>query len=220
MLAVRNLKKTWPSPGGGFTTVVDVREFTLAPAAQCALRGKSGSGKTAFLHLISGILTPDAGEVILGSSNTVGLSETKRDRLRAEGIGYVFQTFNLLQGCTALENVMLGMAFGAGTDRARAVGLLERMDLGGRLHHYPRQLSTGQQQRVALARAVAHRPKLVLADEPTGNLDPEHARTAIALLRECCREVQAALLVVSHDEQVLAQFEDRREFSEINRARP
>jgi putative ABC transport system ATP-binding protein len=114
--------------------------------------------------------------------------------------------------------VELGMAFGRGVDRARAGDLLQRVGLGDQQRHYPHQLSTGQQQRVAVARALANRPKLVLADEPTGNLDRRNARAALALIREACREASAALLLVSHDEGVLGQFEDRQDFATLNRA--
>jgi putative ABC transport system ATP-binding protein len=146
------------------------------------------------------------------------LSEPERDRLRATTLGYIFQTFNLLQGYTCLENVLLGMSFGPGVDRAFARALLKRVGLGDRLRHYPRQLSTGQQQRVAVARALANRPKLVLADEPTGNLDPKNARESLALIREACRENGAALLLVSHDREVLGQFENVQEFERINQS--
>jgi putative ABC transport system ATP-binding protein len=116
-----------------------------------------------------------------------------------------------------LENVVLGMSFGPrGADRAHAREVLERVGLGHRLNHFPHQLSTGQQQRVAVARALANRPKLVLADEPTGNLDRKRAREALALIREVCREQGAALLFVSHDEEALAQFETRRDFAAVN----
>ena len=147
-----------------------------------------------------------------------GLAEPARDRIRADKIGYIFQTFNLLQGYTVLENVVLGMSFGPrGSDRAKARSLLERVGLGHQLDHYPRQLSTGQQQRVAVARALANGPALVLADEPTGNLDRKHGREALALIRDVCRESGAALLLVSHDEEVLAQFEFKSDFAELNR---
>ena len=144
------------------------------------------------------------------------LGEPKRDRLRAEKLGYIFQTFNLLQGYTVLENVLLGMSFGPGADRAHARAVLGRVGLGDRLHHFPRQLSSGQQQRVAVARALANRPKLVLADEPTGNLDRRNAAEALALIRETCREVGAALLLVSHDENSLTQFAQVKDFAAIN----
>ncbi len=219
MLSVADLKKSFVSPEGGRVDIVDVAGFALAAGEQLALRGESGSGKTTFLHLVAGILAADSGTVKIDGAEMTALSESRRDRLRAEKLGYIFQTFNLLQGFTVLENVVLGMSFGPrGADRKHARGMLERVGLGHRLNHYPRQLSTGQQQRVAVARALVNHPKLVLADEPTGNLDRKHAREALALIREVCREQQAALLLVSHDEEVLGQFDARKDFAEINRA--
>lgn len=219
MLDVVELKKSFVAPDGARAPVVEVRAFALAAGEQVALRGESGSGKTTFLHLIAGILAADSGRVSLDGAEMTGMSEVRRDRLRAERIGYIFQTFNLLQGYTVLENVVLGMSFGPrGADRSHAKELLARVGLGARLHHFPRQLSTGQQQRVAVARALGNRPKLVLADEPTGNLDRKHAGDALALIRDVCRENGAALLLVSHDEDVLGQFETRRDFAEINEA--
>lgn len=218
LLEITHLTKTYARPGGGAHRVVDVREFMLAAGAQLALRGESGTGKTTFLNLIAGILAPDSGGIVLAGRDLARLGEAGRDRLRAETIGYIFQTFNLLQGHTALENVELGMAFGRGVDRAHAASLLKRVGLGDKLHHFPRQLSTGQQQRVAVARALANRPQLVLADEPTGNLDRRHGRESLELIREVCRESGAALLLVSHDERVLAAFEHMQDFSAMNRA--
>ncbi|MBA3849503.1 MAG: ABC transporter ATP-binding protein [Opitutus sp.] len=220
LLAIRDLVKAYPQPGGvgAPVRVVDVPEFALDAGEQRALRGESGTGKTTFLNLIAGILAPDAGHLTLDGRDLAALGEAGRDRLRAETIGYIFQTFNLLQGHTVLENVELGMAFGRGVDRAHAEALLRRVGLRERLHHFPRQLSTGQQQRVAVARALANHPKLVLADEPTGNLDARNSREALALIREVCRENGAALLLVSHDEGVLAQFEDVQDFAVLNLA--
>lgn len=218
LLAIKNLTKTYHRSGGASHTVVDVAGFDLAAGEHRALRGESGSGKTTFLNLIAGILAPDRGSIEVGGRNLATLGEAARDRLRAEMIGYIFQTFNLLQGHTVLENVELGMAFGRGVDRAHAEELLQRVGLGERRHHFPGQLSTGQQQRVAVARALANRPKLVLADEPTGNLDARNGREALALIREVCRENGAALLLVSHDEAVLAQFEHVQDFATLNRA--
>jgi putative ABC transport system ATP-binding protein len=219
MLTVADLRKTFVAPDGERVDIVDVKEFALAAGEQLALRGESGSGKTTFLNLIAGILAADAGRVTIDGGEMTALGEAKRDRLRAEKLGYIFQTFNLLQGFTVLENVVLGMGFGPrGADRGHAREVLERVGLGHRLHHFPGQLSTGQQQRVAVARALANRPKLVLADEPTGNLDRKHAGEALKLIREVCRENGAALLLVSHDELVLGQFELRRDFAEINAA--
>lgn len=218
MLSVSNLAKSFSSPEGALVKVVDVAEFRLGAGEQLALRGESGSGKTTFLNLVAGILAPDCGVVTIDGVEMTALREAGRDRLRAEKLGYIFQTFNLLQGFTVLENVLLGMSFGPrGADRAHAREMLGRVGLDHRLNHYPRQLSTGQQQRVAVARALVNHPRLVLADEPTGNLDRRNAREALALIREVCREQGAALLLVSHDEEVLGGFELRRDFAEVNR---
>ena len=217
LLEIRNLKKIYRTPEGETLTVLDVPEFTLEERQQLVLRGASGTGKTTFLNCIAGILRPDNGSVRLNGIDMAAASEGRRDQLRAQTIGYIFQTFNLLQGYTCLENVLLGMSFGRGADRAFARELLERVGLGDRLEYRPGQLSVGQQQRVAVARALANQPKLVLADEPTGNLDPRNAREAIKLIREICRESGAALLIVSHDQSVLEQFDDCADLAEINR---
>ena len=220
LLAISQLVKSFIAPDGSEHTVINVKQFTLDDKAHMALQGESGSGKTTFLHLIAGILKPDSGSITIAGQAMSALGEPQRDRLRATTIGYIFQTFNLLQGYTCLENVLLGMSFGAGMDKAFAETLLERVGLGDRLKHYPRQLSIGQQQRVAVARALANRPRLVLADEPTGNLDHKNARKSVTLIREACRENGAALLLVSHDRETLSQFEKTREFELINRASP
>jgi ABC-type lipoprotein export system ATPase subunit len=217
LLEISGLKKSFRGPEGA-QLIVDVPRFELAEKAQVALAGESGSGKTTLLHLIAGILAPDSGSVKLGGREIANLSEGDRDHLRAQNIGYIFQTFNLLPGYTCLENVLLGMSFGPGADRSFAQQLLQRVGLGDRLNHYPRQLSSGQQQRVAVARAMANRPKLVLADEPTGNLDHANAREALKLIREACRENSAALLLVSHDRDTLAGFESVVQLADINLA--
>lgn len=218
MLELEDLAKSYRAPDGSRHLVFSVPRFALAAGRHVALRGTSGSGKTTLLHCIAGILTPDRGSIRLDGVDMAALSEARRDRLRAARIGYVFQTFNLLQGFTVLENVLLGMAFGPGADAARAKHLLETLGLGGRLQHFPRQLSTGQQQRVALARALAHRPGLVLADEPTANLDPAAARAAIALLHEACRQEGAALLMVSHSPELLDGFDETLDLADLNEA--
>lgn len=198
--------------------MVDVPAFSMKAGQQIALSGTSGSGKTTLLNLIAGILQPDEGQVKLDGKSISSASEAVRDSLRAQLVGYIFQTFNLLQGYTCLENVLLGMSFGGALDKNRAIELLDHVGLSQRLDYYPRQLSTGQQQRVAVARALANRPKLVLADEPTGNLDPKNAAEALSLIRQTCGEYGAALLLVSHDKEVLNQFEDVHDLSDINQA--
>ncbi|MEE2946937.1 MAG: ABC transporter ATP-binding protein [Verrucomicrobiota bacterium] len=218
LLNIENLQKSYETPDGSVQAVVDVPSFSLESGQETALCGTSGTGKTTFLNLIAGILEPDEGRIELDGCDMSGIHEAARDRLRARTIGYIFQTFNLLQGYSCIENVLLGMRFGPGADRHRAGALLERVGLGQRLNHLPRQLSTGQQQRVAVARALANRPKLVMADEPTGNLDPVSAAESLGLIRETCRENGAALLLVSHDREVLGQFDAVRDLAQINRA--
>lgn len=219
MLEVLDLTKSFTAPDGTSAQVVRVPRFSLGNAQERALRGASGCGKTTFLNLVSGILAADSGSIRIDGTDMASLAEPARDRLRAAKLGYIFQTFNLLQGFTVLENVVLGMSFSpAGADFARARDLLGRVGLGHRLAHFPRQLSTGQQQRVAVARALANRPSLVLADEPTGNLDRRNAVESLALIREACRENGASLLLVSHDEEVLRQFGVVEDFTALNTA--
>lgn len=218
LLDITDLQKSFTAPDGDRTLIVDVPRFTLEAGEHVAVRGASGSGKTTFLNLIAGILQADTGRILLDGQDMATLSEGKRDRLRARTLGYVFQNFNLLQGYTALENVMLGMLFGPGVDARHARGLLERVGLSHRINYRPAQLSIGQQQRVAVARALANKPKLVLADEPTGNLDQRHAGEALALIREVCRENGAALLLVSHDPTILGAFERSEDLGALNRA--
>jgi putative ABC transport system ATP-binding protein len=219
-LSIHDLVKSYPAPAGGRAEVLRVPGLELRAGQQVALRGESGLGKTTLLHLIAGILEPDSGTVLLGGAAMTGQPEARRDRLRAERLGYIFQTFNLLQGLSALENVNLGLAFGRGADRTAAMAALERVGLADRAHHLPRQLSTGQQQRVAVARALANRPCLILADEPTGNLDAMHGRKVIERLRASAAELGAALLVASHDPQVLEGFEEVLDLARINQVRP
>ena len=218
LLNIENLRKSYSTPDGLDLSVVDVPSFSLSAQEHTALCGTSGSGKTTFLNLIAGILQPDGGRIELDGCALSESNEAERDRQRAKTIGYIFQTFNLLQGYSCIENVLLGMHFGSEVDRDWARSLLERVGLGERMDHLPRQLSTGQQQRVAVARALANRPKLVLADEPTGNLDPASAADSLGLIRETCHENGAALLLVSHDRLVLGQFDNVRDLSDINHA--
>jgi len=220
VLEISDLRKSFLRPDGTPHDVVNIRAFALEEAAHVALRGESGSGKTTFLNLIAGILKPDSGRVAVAGCEMSRQPEPERDRLRATTLGYIFQTFNLLQGYTSMENVLLGMSFGRGADCEQARRLLDRVGLRDHLNHYPRQLSTGQQQRVAVARALANQPKLVLADEPTGNLDSTNAREVLTLIRETCRENAAALLLVSHDRETLGQFGEVQDFESLNNSRP
>ncbi len=211
-LKIRDLTKSFRDPGGGTVTVVDLPVLDVARGEAVAVAGESGAGKTTLLNLIAGILPADAGTIeVLGETMT-GRSELVRDRLRAKHIGYLFQTFNLLPMLSALENVELGMTFRPrrqGSPKALARDALHRVGLGDRLRHRPHQLSVGQQQRVAIARALAGDPALVLADEPTSNLDAKRAAQCLDLLIEFAAESNAALVMVSHDETALARF-DRR----------
>jgi ABC-type lipoprotein export system ATPase subunit len=181
------------------------------------LVGRSGCGKTTLLHVIAGISRPDSGSIRLDGVEVSSLSESGRDRYRAAKLGYVFQTFNLLPAFTALENVLLGMTFAGGRrDPGRAKHLLERVGLAHREQHRPRQLSVGEQQRVAVARALANRPKLLLADEPTANVDPANQQKIIDLICETCREEQIALIMVTHSQEVAKQFTRVDRLEEIN----
>ena len=219
LLKVNQLKKSFSSPEGENINVVDVDNFALTSSEFCGMRGESGSGKTTFLHLLAGILSPDDGLIELEGQNTVQMNSSEKDSLRAGTIGYVFQSFNLLQGFSCLENLKLAMSFAGRSDHQYAIDLLDRVGLSKRLHYYPHQLSIGQQQRVALARALVNQPKLVLADEPTGNLDPLNACKAIELLHELCQEANSALLVVSHDDAIIQSFKRQVDWGVINRSR-
>lgn len=209
ILEIENLKKSFRSPDGEITPIVDVAQFALAEGEQMALHGGSGSGKTTFLNLIAGILQADAGRIAVAGQAMTARSESERDRLRAQAIGYVFQTFNLLQGFTALENVALGMLFGPGIDYARARQLLERVGLRERLDYRPRQLSVGQQQRVAVARLIVQQPRLVLADEPVSALDLRLGREIIGLLCQLAQRDGVTLVVNLHTLDLLQGHFDR-----------
>jgi len=217
VLRLEAVKKAYNAPEGGRVEVLDVERFEVARGEQVALRGSSGSGKTTLLHIIAGIVKPDAGAVHVAGTDVARLGEAQRDHWRAKHVGYIYQSFHLLQGFTALENLALAMKFGGRVDLARAKSLLEQVGLGARLNYKPRQLSIGQQQRVAVARALANTPALVLADEPTGNLDREHADAALELILSLCKASGAALLLVSHDERVVARFPRVVDLATLNR---
>jgi ABC-type lipoprotein export system ATPase subunit len=207
MLLLKNVRKTFREPDGSELPILNIKEFRVAAGEQAVLMGRSGSGKTTLLHVVAGISRPDSGVVRIDGLDITALAEAGRDRFRADKIGYVFQTFNLLPGFSALENVMLGMSFAGGRpDAARARRLLDRVELTHRLSHRPAMLSVGEQQRVAVARALANRPKLLLADEPTANVDSGHQQQIIDLIRQTCQEETVTLLLVTHTPEVAEQF--------------
>ena len=162
LLKIRQLIKSYKAPEGVRHTVLEVPEFSLEAGQQLALRGASGTGKTTFLNCIAGILRPDAGDIELAGQNIAIASESQRDELRAQHIGYIFQTFNLLQGYTCLENVLLGMSFSGPANTQQATALLNRVGLADRMDYRPGELSVGQQQRVAVARASVSYTHLTL----------------------------------------------------------
>ena len=205
VLSLRDVRKSYREADGNKLDVIQISQFDLGKGEQTALVGASGSGKSTLLNLIAGILLPDAGEVKVNGTDITKLPEAQRDRFRAGHIGYVFQSFNLLQGFTALENVLLGQMFGNGN--GDAVQLLKKVGLEHRLHHRPRELSVGEQQRVAIARALVNAPSLVLADEPTGSLDEKNGAAVLDLLRQVCADGKHTLLIVTHDPAVMKRFE-------------
>jgi putative ABC transport system ATP-binding protein len=218
-LDLNNVLKTYREPDGNVLTVLDIERFQIAPAEQVVLVGASGGGKTSLLNIISGISVPDRGSVTVDGLEITRLPEAARDRFRAERIGFVFQTFNLLPAFSALENVLLGMSFsGKRADAKRATQLLERVGLGQRMTHRPPQLSVGEQQRVAVARALANQPSLLLADEPTANVDVKNQNLILDLIREACAESKVALLMVTHSPEVAARFPRVDRLENFNRA--
>jgi ABC-type lipoprotein export system ATPase subunit len=219
MLLVENVKKSYVEPDGSRLPILDISRLEVAAGEQVVIRGRSGGGKTTLLNAIAGLATVDAGRIAINGTDVTRIPEVGRDRFRARHIGFVFQTFNLLPGFSALENVLLGMTFtGQPRDRQRAQGLLERVGLAHRLSHKPAALSVGEQQRVAVARALVNRPVLLLADEPTANIDPAHQQQVIDLLREVCHAESVAMLLVTHADEVAKQFSRVEYLEQINRA--
>jgi putative ABC transport system ATP-binding protein len=216
-LRLQEVKKSYLEPDGRRLSILDIDTFVLRDGEQAVLVGRSGCGKTTLLHVIAGISRPDSGHVVIDGLDITRLPEAGVDRFRAEKIGYIFQTFNLMQGFTALENVLLGMTFARGrNDPQRARELLQRVGLGHRLNHKPNALSVGEQQRVAVARAMANRPKLLLADEPTANVDAANQQQVIELIRQSCEAEQVALLLVTHAPEVARQFERVDHLADLN----
>ncbi|ARS49200.1 ABC transporter ATP-binding protein [Ectopseudomonas hydrolytica] len=202
ILAARNLSKVVTSAEGELTILHDL-DLSLEKGDSLAIVGSSGSGKSTLLGLLAGLDLPSAGKVLLAGKDIGELDEDQRARLRAEHVGFVFQSFQLLDSLNALENVMLPLELEGRADaRQRARVLLERVGLGQRLTHYPRQLSGGEQQRVAIARAFAAEPDVLFADEPTGNLDSHTGERISDLLFELNQERGTTLVLVTHDERL------------------
>ena len=199
MLVARDLSKEYRSGENRLAVLRDV-SFSIAQGAFVAIVGPSGSGKTTLLGLLAGLDTPTRGRVILDDADLTGMDEDQRARLRGEKVGFVFQSFQLISTLTALENVQVPLELrgdrGA-TERARE--LLSRVGLGDRLDHFPTQLSGGEQQRVAIARAFANSPRILFADEPTGNLDSDTGAHIVELLEALNRESKTTIILVTHD---------------------
>lgn len=217
-LILEQVKKSYREPNGNRLPVLGIERYELKQGEQAALVGSSGGGKTTLLNVISGILIPDSGKVIVDGRDIAALHEVSRDRFRAAKIGFVFQTFNLLPAFTALENVLLGMSFsGRAVDRSFAVSLLERVGLSGRFNHLPGKMSVGEQQRVSVARSMANKPSLLLADEPTANVDPANQELILNLIKDTCKEHNVTLLMVTHAMEVANTFERIDRLADFNR---
>ncbi len=205
ILEVRELTKSYPNGSSSLTVVKDI-SFTIEAGSTCAIVGPSGSGKTTLLGLCAGLDQPTSGAVHLAGVHLGALDEDGRARVRNESVGFVFQNFQLLPTLTAVENVMVPLELhGQKQVRDEAVRLLERVGLGERLTHYPTQLSGGEQQRVALARAFINRPKILFADEPTGNLDAETGHLVIENLFALNASLGTTLVLVTHDMELASR---------------
>jgi putative ABC transport system ATP-binding protein len=204
VIELRQVSKTVPS-GAGMLTILHPLDLTIPNGRVIAVTGASGSGKSTLLGLIAGLDAPSTGSILIDGVDITALSEDALARLRGTRIGFVFQFFHLLPSLTAYENVLVPIEIAGGADPARrAKDLLAEVGLSDRGHHYPSQLSGGEQQRVAIARALANNPSLLLADEPTGNLDSRTGGQVIDLLLRIHRARQSTLVLVTHDPEIAA----------------
>ena len=204
MIELRGVSKTVPS-GTGTLTILQPLELAIPGGRVVAITGASGSGKSTLLGLIAGLDAPSTGSILIDGVDITGLSEDALARLRGTKIGFVFQFFHLLPSLTAFENVLVPIEIAGGPDPAgRATALLAEVGLSRRGHHYPSQLSGGEQQRVAIARALANNPPILLADEPTGNLDSATGHHVIELLLQVHRSRGTTLVLVTHDPEIAA----------------
>jgi len=208
MLSIKNLSKSYRYADAR-QSVLDQLEFDMAASTSVALLGESGSGKSTLLHLIAGLDRPDSGEIMFTGEALHSASESSLAALRRSRLSLVFQQFHLISTLTVLDNIRFQAALCRRLDAAYEAELIERLGLGEQTGKYPHQLSRGQQQRVAIARSLLHRPLLVLADEPTGNLDENSSREVMALFSELVRQAGSSLLMVTHS-HAMAEFMDRR----------
>lgn len=205
ILNISNLSKTYQSAGRSLTVLDDIN-FAIAAGSTNAIVGPSGSGKTTLLGLCAGLDRSSTGKVELNNISLGDLSEDQRAQIRNQYVGFIFQNFQLLPTLTALENVMVPLELrGEKNIKARATELLDKVGLADRGHHYPAQLSGGEQQRVSIARAFSNRPKLLFADEPTGNLDAETSEKVVKLLFDLNKEAGTTLILVTHDLDLAAR---------------
>ncbi len=205
ILTIRNLSKTYPGAGRTLTVLENIN-FSVESGSTLAIVGPSGSGKTTLLGLCAGLDRSSAGMVELNNINLDPLSEDQRAQIRNRYVGFIFQNFQLLPTLTALENVMVPLELrGEKNIRSRSVDLLNKVGLGDRLHHYPAQLSGGEQQRVSLARAFSNQPRILFADEPTGNLDAETSDKVIKLIFDLNHEAGTTLIIVTHNLELAAR---------------
>ncbi|WP_183573625.1 ABC transporter ATP-binding protein [Mucilaginibacter sp. X5P1] len=205
ILNISNLSKTYQSAGRSLTVLDDIN-FAITAGSTNAIVGPSGSGKTTLLGLCAGLDRSSTGKVELNNINLGDLSEDQRAQVRNQFVGFIFQNFQLLPTLTALENVMVPLELrGEKNIKARATELLDKVGLADRGHHYPAQLSGGEQQRVSIARAFSNRPKLLFADEPTGNLDAETSEKVVKLLFDLNKEAGTTLILVTHDLDLAAR---------------
>lgn len=211
MIELKQISKSFKTPDGGSIKVANQLELSIEKGETVGIAGASGSGKTTVINMIAGLLTPDKGSVYVGGKDLYSMSEATRDRFRAGNIGYIFQNYNLIASLSAYDNVMAALYFGRRVSkrerRERCEQLLSLVGLSERIKHLPRQLSGGEQQRVCIARAIANHPPVLLADEPTANLDSRNRESVALLLSEACSREGITLVAATHDEGLLKHMQ-------------
>lgn len=203
MIKAENVVRSFPIPGGGKEGFLALKgvSFEIPEKSLTVLKGRSGSGKTTLLNILSALDMPTSGKVWIGDQEITAMSESKRERLRREKIGFIFQSVSLIPMMTALENVEFSLRL-AGVKkgrRERAMECLKMVGLGSRMHHMPQEMSGGEQQRVAIARAMAHKPQIIFADEPTGELDSATAVSVVNLFKEMVEKEGVTIIMTTHD---------------------